>query len=165
MLRAVYPRCVLEGTMMRVISVVRLLKGIWRRRLLPSGMCGWLAVARSYWRGAVSNLTRRNPQTPTQTASCDENQFTGEINSVWIVEELSSPAWSCCLSFFSHPRVVVDRLVSLWTLLWLVLTNLPEILEPMKQGFIFPRGRNVQENDAGRRCIVTASDFVLKMHG
>lgn len=90
---------VLEGTMMRVIRVVKLLKGIWGRWLLPSGMCGWLATAHSYWRGAVSNLTRLNPQTPTLTASCDENQFTGEINSVWIVGELSSLAWSCCFSF------------------------------------------------------------------
>lgn len=49
---------------------------------------------------AVSNLTCLSTQMPTLTASCDEIQFTGEINSSWTVGELSSLAWSHGLSCF-----------------------------------------------------------------
>lgn len=111
--------------MIRMISLVKLVDGIWRRWLFPSGVCGWLATAHSYWRGAVSNLTHWNPQMPTLTASCDENQFTGKINPFWIVGELSSLAWSCCFGF-SHPCTVVGWLDSLWSVLKYVVTNLPQ---------------------------------------
>lgn len=87
----------LEAILTRVISVVKLLKGIWGKWLLPSERCGWVAAALSCWRGAVSNVTCLNPQMPTVTASCDEIQFTGEmVNSVWVVGVLSFLLWSRC---------------------------------------------------------------------
>lgn len=88
---------VLEATLMSVISVVRLLKGIRGERLLPGEACGWFATALSCWRGTVSNLTCLNPQTPTLTASWDEIPFTGEMmNSVWVVGVLVFLApWFC----------------------------------------------------------------------
>lgn len=87
----------LEAILTRVISVVKLLKGICGKWLLPSERCGWVAAALSCWRGAVANVTCLNPQMPTLTASCDEIQFTGEMmNSVWVVGVSSFLLWSRC---------------------------------------------------------------------
>lgn len=107
-LLACFGLLVREATLMSVISVVRLLKGIRGEWLLPSEMCGWFATALSCCRGTVSNLTCLNPQTPTLTVSCDKIPFTGEMmNSVWVVGVLSFLARWFCFSVCSLLLILV----------------------------------------------------------